>query len=155
MEIKGAVKNALNLDPIESGAFSQFKLPDSWIGPFHCKKAVLYIGRPVDLLQAFSLYSPSGQFFTGYDVGYADGAKETAEDARAEGYKYGYQKGLAKGNTIAEDGTFYNLISAVIDVPINAFSSMLNFEILGVNMKAFVTSILTLLLIIIVIKKLT
>lgn len=137
-----------------SGAFSQFILPDSWIGPFHCKKAVLYIGRPVDLLQAFSLYSPSGQFYTGYDVGYAEGARETAQTAREEGYKNGYQKGLAKGNTIAKDGTFYNLISAVIDVPINAFSSMLNFEILGVNMKGFITSILSLMLLIIIVKKL-
>ena len=137
-----------------SGAFSQFILPDSWIGPFHCKKAVLYIGRPVDLLQCFSLYSPSGQFYTGYDVGYAEGARETAKTAREEGYKNGYQQGLAKGNTIAKDGTFYNLISAVIDVPINAFSSMLNFEILGVNMKGFITSILSLMLLIIIVKKL-
>lgn len=140
-----------------SGAFSQFKLPDSWNGPFHCKKAVLYIGRPVDLLQAFSLYSPSGQFFTGYDVGYADGAKETAEDARQEGYKSGYTNGVIDGKkegiSISNSGEFGNLIAAVVDAPVNTFQSMFNFEILGMNMQKAIGAVLALCVVAIIIKK--
>lgn len=140
-----------------SGAFSKFILPDSWIGPFHCKKAVLYIGRPVDLLQAFSLYSPSGQFFTGYDVGYADGAKETAEDARQEGYKSGYTNGVIDGKkegiSISNSGEFGNLIAAVVEAPVNTFQSMFNFEILGMNMQKAIGAVLALCVVTIIIKK--
>lgn len=143
-----------NYEYKSSGSFSQFILPESWTGPFHCKRAILYIGRPVDLLRSFSLYSPSGQFYTGYDVGYAEGKKDTTDQARDEYFQLGYQQGLAKGSSISKDGTFTGLMAAVIDAPITAFSSLLNFEILGMNMKGFVTSILTLLLIVIILKKL-
>ena len=45
-----------------------------------------------------------------------------------------------------------SLIGSVIDVPVNAFTSLLNFEVLGVNLLAFITGLLTLAVVIFIVK---
>lgn len=71
-------------------------------------------------------------YTTGEEVGYD------------EGKTVGYNEGVEDAHTY----TFWNLITATIDAPINAFVSMLDFEVLGVNMQAFYISILTAALVI-------
>lgn len=60
------------------------------------------------------------------------------------GYDSGYAAGIAAGN----NNSFLSLITAVVDAPITAFTSLLNFEILGFNMKNVILSILTAALVI-------
>ena len=50
------------------------------------------------------------------------------------------------------DGGFIKLLSATIDAPVKAFTSLLNFEVLGVNMKDFVLSILTLMFVLTIVR---
>lgn len=60
------------------------------------------------------------------------------QNAYNDGKQAGYEQGLNESNQY----TFSNLISAVIDVPIQSFQSLLNFEILGVNLLAFAESLI-------------
>lgn len=60
------------------------------------------------------------------------------------GYDSGYAAGIAAGN----NNSFLSLITAVVDAPITAFTSLLNFDVLGFNIKNVVLSILTAALVI-------
>ena len=67
------------------------------------------------------------------------------------GYNEGYENGYRDGVHDIGEGkiyTFHNLISAVIDVPINSFKSLLNFNFLGINILDFALALLTLFLVI-------
>lgn len=70
------------------------------------------------------------------------------ENARQKGFAEA-QKMFDNGNT---DYSFFGLISAVIDVPIKAIRGLLNFDILGVNMFAFVTSLFSLAVVLMIVK---
>ena len=56
-----------------------------------------------------------------------------------EGYNDGYAAGVAAGG----NNNFMSLITAVVDAPIKAFTSLLNFDILGYNMKDLALALLT------------
>lgn len=60
------------------------------------------------------------------------------------GYDSGYTAGIASGG----NNSFLSLITAVVDAPITAFTSLLNFDILGFNVKNVVLSLLTAALVI-------
>ena len=66
------------------------------------------------------------------------------------------QKGFAEAEAMFNNGTtdysFFGLISAVIDAPIKAVRGLLNFDILGVNMFAFVTSLFSLAVVLMIVK---
>lgn len=97
---------------------------------------------------------------TYYQAGYDDGYNQGIYDGNESGYEDGYNA----GNTIGyEDGyndgvansnsySFASLLGAVIDTPVSAFTSLLNFEILGVNILAFVSGLLTLAIVIFIVK---
>lgn len=95
-----------------------------------------------------------------YEAGYTDGYNQGVVDGNDSGYKDGYSAGETVGynngyTAGVENGgkyTFASLFGSVIDVPVNAFTSLLNFELLGVNMLGFITGLLTLALIIFIIK---
>ena len=94
-----------------------------------------------------------------YDAGYNAGVisvkqqfdarlQAERENARQKGFAEA-QKMFDKGNT---DYSFFGLISAVIDAPIKAIRGLLNFDILGVNMFAFVTSLFSLAVVLMIVK---
>ncbi len=89
---------------------------------------------------------------SGYSLGYSEGntvgynAGYTAGDS--VGYNRGYDAGLNTTNTYS----FTNLISAVLDAPINAFTSLFNFEILGVNLSSFLLALFTICVVLTVVK---
>ena len=66
------------------------------------------------------------------------------------------QKGFAEAEAMFDNGntdySFFGLISAVIDAPIKAIRGLLNFDILGVNMFAFVTSLFSLAVVLMIVK---
>ena len=70
------------------------------------------------------------------------------ENARQQGFAEA-QKMFDNGNT---DYSFFGLISAVIDAPIKALRGLLNFDILGVNMFSFVTSLFSLAVVLMIVK---
>lgn len=75
---------------------------------------------------------------TQYDSNYTNG--------KNVGYSTGYNKGVADSN----DYTFIGLIGSVIDAPIQAFTSLFNFDLLGFNLLNFVKALFTLMVIIVV-----
>lgn len=85
-----------------------------------------------------------------YDIGYQDGLSYANNNVNTSSASY--SAGYTAGTLDAGDYTFFSLISAVIDVPIQAFRSLFNFDLLGVNMLTFVQSLFTLLVLIAVAK---
>lgn len=79
----------------------------------------------------------------GYTSGFADG--------KSQGYASGFQEGAAS----ASNYTFFGLISAVVDAPIQAITGLFDFEILGFNVQNFMFSLLTVCVIITIIKVVT
>lgn len=116
------------------------------------KSLVLSFGRASDTLYGVVMVQ-AGQYQNGYTNGYNDGLSDKVsynngyKDGNSTGYANGYSSGYDAGYFagLSEPGSngFFNLITTVIDVPITAFSSLLDFSILGVNMKGFVLSLLS------------
>lgn len=82
------------------------------------------------------------------------------DNANKQGYNKGYQEGKVAGETIGYqqgvkdqgDYTFMGLLGAVFDAPVQAFKGLLSFEVLGVDMTAFVSSLFALAVIVVIIK---
>lgn len=82
------------------------------------------------------------------------------DNANKQGYNKGYQEGKIAGKEVGYqlgvkdqgDYSFMGLIGAVFDAPVQAFKGLLNFEILGVDMTAFVSSLFALAIIVVIIK---
>lgn len=106
-----------------------------------------------DITWQLSVFSLDTQKYydAGHTAGYAEGQDSmqgAIENARQQGFAEA-QKMFDNGNT---DYSFFGLISAVIDVPIKALRGLLNFDILGVNMFAFVTSLFSLAVVLMIVK---
>lgn len=75
---------------------------------------------------------------------YIQYGNEQYNQGQQVGYESGYTAGIAAGG----NNSFLSLITAVVDAPITAFTSLLNFDILGFNVKNVVLSLLTAALVI-------
>ena len=146
--------NIERTDLLEGVVPGQFVISGSYPDNLQIKSVTIQFGRATDTLEGV-LLSVSGQYQNGYANGYNDGFADNDSYSKGYvagrdfGYNNGYNAGLAEGS--AENG-FAGLLFAVIDTPVKAFSSLLNFEILGVNMKSFVLSVLTLALFVVVVR---
>lgn len=88
----------------------------------------------------------------GYDKGKNDGYNSGYDVGVDFGYSGGYHDGFNKGVSESNDYTFLGLISACIDAPITYFTNLFNFELLGVNLSAFLTGLFTLCVIVTIVK---
>lgn len=66
----------------------------------------------------------------GYDIGYGTGYGE----GDINGYNRGRSTGYTEGLQTAQEGTWLNMLSGLIDVPVQAITGFLNIDILGFNM---------------------
>lgn len=73
-------------------------------------------------------------------------------DGFSNGRNAGYQQGFNAGVNDNNDYSFFGLIGAVFDAPISAFKGLLSFEVFGVDMTAFVSSLFALAIIVVIIK---
>lgn len=93
----------------------------------------------------FSVYPPAVKTITTeelneyYDRGYNTGYNTGFGAGKNEGYNSGYTAGVTAGG----NNNFMSLITAIVDAPITAFTSLLNFDILGYNMKDLALALLT------------
>lgn len=74
------------------------------------------------------------------------------EDGKLLADKSAYNKGYSDGVNASNKFTFFNLISSIIDVPINAILSLFNLEIFGFNLAPMLTAILSLCIVFTIIK---
>ena len=79
---------------------------------------------------------------------YRDALANAEESGRVAGRTQGFQEGLER----AELGDFGALFSAVFDVPVKTITGLLNFEILGYNVKDFVLGLFSVLLVVVLIR---
>lgn len=97
-------------------------------------------------------YGASEGFDEGYKYGKLAGAEQGYGDGLRDGKIVGFEEGYREGLKNAKELTFRGLIFAVVDAPVQVFSSMLNFNVLGINLLGFMTSILTIMIVIAVVK---
>ncbi len=92
----------------------------------------------------------------GYDKGYESGFNKGKLDNSLyeDGYKNGYAIGYDKGVIEADNNpySFTKLFSAVLDVPVRVFTSLFDFNVLGVNLSSFFFSLLSVCFVLVVIK---
>lgn len=91
-----------------------------------------------------------------YDSGYTAGQQYGEGVGYTQGYNVGKNDGYNLGYNTALNNrdiyTFDNLLSAVIDVPVRTFTSLFNFEILGVNLSGFFLGLLTCCIVITIVR---
>lgn len=93
----------------------------------------------------FRVYDVGSKGDSSYLLGYNDGLKNTEQYTQGyiagedSGYWDGYEQALENEDRY----NFTNLIASVIDVPVRTFTSLFNFEILGVNLSGFFLGLLT------------
>ncbi len=104
----------------------------------------------IDVLYEMGFYSPTNTgYLNGYSVGYNEGSSHGRElgysSGRVDGYHDGSIDGYNEGYAVAtSENGFLHLLSAVVDAPIKAFTGLLDFEIMGVNLRSFYLSMFTL-----------
>lgn len=144
----GMLDNVIELGQLEQGKNFYFNLPKA----FSNQSVLLFYSKAdfgVSTSMVLSRVTPVNDKV--YDAGFVagqDSMQGAIENARQQGFAEA-QKMFDNGNT---DYSFFGLISAVIDAPIKAIRGLLNFDILGVNMFAFVTSLFSLAVILMLIK---
>lgn len=87
-----------------------------------------------------------------YKEGYSKGHSEGYTTGKNENTQSYYDKGYSDGYTAAGSGTFTNLFTAVIDAPVQAFTNLLDFEILGVDMKKFALALVSIALVLAIVR---
>ena len=97
-----------------------------------------------DLPSVAFINNPSSLGFGYTEEQYIQYGNQQYNQGQQAGYDSGYSAGIAAGGK----NSFLSLITAVVDAPINAFTSLLNFDILGFNVKNVVLSLLTAALVI-------
>lgn len=102
-----------------------------------------------------SLINQSGDANQMYNQGYNTGYGNGYDDAYNDGYGAGYNQGTADGWEEASqvDTTAVTIFSGILSVgllPVNFFLAILNFEVFGINIGAFVSALLTVAIIVIV-----
>ena len=144
----GMLDNVIELGQLEQGKNFYFNLPKA----FSNQSVLLFYSKAdfgVSTSMVLSRVTPVNEKV--YDAGFVagqDSMQGAIENARQQGFAEA-QKMFDNGNT---DYSFFGLISAVIDAPIKAIRGLLNFDILGVNMFSFVTSLFSLAVVLMIVK---
>lgn len=92
-------------------------------------------------------YSSSLDIENAYQNGYDNGWTVGRDLGYANGYNNGFN--AASGGS---GNQFFDLVSAVFDAPIKAFSGLFNFDVFGYNMKSVMLSLFTIAVIAFVVK---
>lgn len=97
-------------------------------------------------------------FTQGYSEGYNEGKDEGIIEGRAEGRADGYAQGYNEGynDGVDTDGTAAAIYAGIIAtgmIPIQFFLTIFNFEIFGINLTGLVTSLMSVCIVLIVIKR--
>lgn len=131
--------------PVDLPHFSLANIPDAYRYIVHTNPAPLFFqastgqsrqNSPILVRLNFDASNPNLIYTQGqYDAH----GNHRFNAGRNEGYSAGYAAGVAVGG----NNNFMSLITAVIDAPITAFTSLLDFEILGYNMKDLALALLT------------
>lgn len=101
-------------------------------------------------------YAKDENYNNGYDEGYLSGKDDFYSSGYDDGYSSGYGVGFSEGenSALSSKDTFKSFMYSIIDAPFNVLSNAFSFEIFGINLSYFLISIVSLLLVAVVIRKL-
>lgn len=113
---------------------------------------------PTDDTVIFDSNMSESQYYqNGYNAGYSSGRQDGFNAGNSSGYDDGYNVGYNAGHSAgvldANDYSFIGLMGSVIDAPVAAIRGLLSFNILGVDISAFVFGLFTITIILVIIKK--
>lgn len=111
-------------------------------------------------LKLLEIVGSTAFYSQGYDVGFADGNNTGYDNGYDIGFEDGHNEGFSEGKDVgyyygvadAGDYSFFSLISSLIDAPIQAFTGLFNFELLGVNLASFFFALLTVCVVLTIVK---
>lgn len=89
----------------------------------------------------------------GYVTGNSDGYNNGYSVGKTDGTDIGYSSGYNDGLLAANDYSFLQLFTSVVQAPVDIFKSMFDFEILGFNLSHFLTALLSVGLIIAIVAR--
>ena len=103
------------------------------------------------------VYRPWRYTFSNVSLSYRENEYQAVynqayNDGFSNGRNAGYQQGFNAGVNDNNDYSFFGLLGAVFDAPISAFKGLLSFEVFGVDMTAFVSSLFALAIIVVIVK---
>ena len=119
----------------------------SWWNNFNFTDRTYFIS----LVQDGNTYYENG-YTNGYNQGLVDGNSQGYQEGYNAGHGVGYADGYNAGRNDGSDYSFNGLIGAVIDAPVSAFTSLLNFELFGINILGLVTGLISVGIIILIVK---
>lgn len=113
---------------------------------------ITFTGWNISDFMGLRLFVYPNYYQFGYDAGQAatDSYNVGYDRGYTVGHRVGYDKGYDKG--LSHDNTFFSLMSAVVDAPVQTFVSLLDFDIFGYNMSALAKSVLTVCLLLAVVR---
>lgn len=95
-------------------------------------------------------------YYQGFDAGYNQGKLDGELSGYNTGYNSGYNDGYFYGYDVGSNSTnqytFSNLLTAVVEAPVNVLISLLDFNIMGYNLLSIVVGLLSLGVIVVIIK---
>ena len=128
----------------------RFLLPDAHLdtpqNPYLQRLFFTYSGTPDSYNDGYSAGFSDGLLQgknEGYQSGFSEGQSQGYNTGFGAGKNEGYSSGYAAGVAAGGNNNFMSLITAVVDAPIKAFTSLLDFDILGYNMKDLALALLT------------
>ena len=89
----------------------------------------------------------------GYVTGNSDGYNNGYSVGKTDGTDIGYSSGYNDGLLSANDYSFLQLFTSVVQAPVDIFKSMFDFEILGFNLSHFLTALFSVGLIIAIVAR--
>lgn len=120
-----------------------------------------YMSHRCDLISVYDYFKYQGDSYqvgyevgsqvgynNGYDTGYSEGRADGYNVGLSSGKDIGYNQGIAQGG----DVSWFNLFTSWFDVPIQALTGLFNFDLLGINLWAFLRAIFTVIVIVAVVK---
>lgn len=105
-----------------------------------------YYNTVIPLVLHSNLSSDSqASYDSGYQQGYTDGLSQSSSNSYLEGYNKGYEEGIANGTVFGGD-IFSRPILTIVTAPITFISSVLDFNIGGLNIGLIIVFLITVLL---------
>lgn len=89
---------------------------------------------------------------SGFSDGFSEGESAGYSSGYSSGYSVGYSDGAASVDPVGDLSAYRSAVWYTVSAPFQAISNFLNFEILGINLKALFAFILTAIIVVFVIK---
>lgn len=143
LEVKNSDFDGSVLSGVKALYISYYDVNDNVLMiQFRVAPNLIFSTRSYYLVSADNL-TENQSYNAGYQQGLTDNQQNVYNDGYSAGRITGYNTGYSAGVANANNYSFISLMGAVIDAPVNAFNSLFNFTVLGVNLRTFILGLLS------------